>query len=57
MGFGNRVFYIYFFFWEYIYVFVYDYGLNRLNRNCYIFLENVDYDKKYSLLIMKCLIL
>lgn len=34
------------FFREYIYVLAYDHGLNRLNRNRYIFLENADYDKK-----------
>src|SRR5690606_25358565 len=32
-------------------------GLNRLNRNRSIFLENADYDKKYSSLIVKRLIL
>src|SRR5690606_1244132 len=35
----------------------YDHGLNRLNRNRSIFLENADYDKKYSSLIVKRLIL
>nr|QKK49242.1 maturase K [Schimpera arabica] len=45
------------FFREYIYVLAYDYGLNRLNRNRSIFLENPDYDKKYSSLIVKRLIL
>nr|YP_009540274.1 maturase K [Ricotia carnosula]AYQ22277.1 maturase K [Ricotia carnosula] len=42
------------FFREYIYVLAYDHGLNR---NCSIFLENADYDKKYSSLIVKRLIL
>nr|YP_009356508.1 maturase K [Tarenaya hassleriana]AIN75365.1 maturase K [Tarenaya hassleriana]AQV10696.1 maturase K [Tarenaya hassleriana] len=41
------------FFREYIYVLAYDHGLNRLNRNRSIFLENADYDKKYSSLIVK----
>nr|AIN75355.1 maturase K [Cleome breyeri] len=41
------------FFREYIYVLAYDHGLNRLNRNRSIFLENLDYDKKYSSLIVK----
>lgn len=41
------------FFHEYIYVLAYDHGLNRLNRNRSIFLENADYDKKYSSLIVK----
>nr|ACB15318.1 maturase K [Dactylaena pauciflora] len=36
------------FFREYIYVLAYDHGLNRS-----IFLENADYDKKYSSLIVK----
>ena len=45
------------FFREYIYVFAYDHGLNRLNRNRLIFLENADYDKKYSSLIVKRFIL
>nr|AEN85434.1 maturase K [Eruca pinnatifida] len=45
------------FFREYIYVLAYDHGLNRLNRNRPIFLENADYDKKYSSLIVKRLIL
>nr|AEN85442.1 maturase K [Erucastrum abyssinicum] len=45
------------FFREYIYVLAYDHGLNRLNRNGPIFLENADYDKKYSSLIVKRLIL
>nr|YP_009539926.1 maturase K [Biscutella lyrata]AYQ21929.1 maturase K [Biscutella lyrata] len=44
------------FFREYIYVLAYDHGLNRLNRNCSIFLENGDYHKKYSSLIVKRLI-
>nr|AEO71994.1 maturase K [Cleome violacea] len=41
------------FFREYIYVLAYDHGLNRLNRNRSIFLENADYHKKYSSLIVK----
>nr|ACB15315.1 maturase K [Cleomella longipes] len=41
------------FFREYISVLAYDHGLNRLNRNRSIFFENVDYDKKYSSLIVK----
>nr|YP_010044506.1 maturase K [Gynandropsis gynandra]QPF24537.1 maturase K [Gynandropsis gynandra] len=41
------------FFREYIYVLAYDHSLNRLNRNRSIFLENADYDKKYSSLIVK----
>nr|YP_009757302.1 maturase K [Capparis spinosa var. herbacea]QIM59120.1 maturase K [Capparis spinosa var. herbacea] len=41
------------FFREYIYVLAHDHGLNRLNRNGYIFLENAGYDKKYSSLIVK----
>nr|AYQ22702.1 maturase K [Ricotia isatoides] len=45
------------FFREYIYVLAYDHGLNRLKRNCSIFLEKADYDKKYSSLIVKRLIL
>nr|VDD22474.1 unnamed protein product [Brassica rapa] len=45
------------FFRDYIYVLAYDHGLNRLNRNRPIFLENADYDKKYSSLIVKRLIL
>nr|YP_009898215.1 maturase K [Litwinowia tenuissima]QKK45022.1 maturase K [Litwinowia tenuissima] len=45
------------FFREYIYVLAYDRGLNRLNRNRSVFLENADYDKKYSSLIVKRLIL
>ena len=45
------------FFREYIYVLAYDHGLNRLNRNRSIFFENADYDKKYSSLIVKRLIL
>nr|YP_001123012.1 maturase K [Aethionema grandiflorum]Q9GF39.2 RecName: Full=Maturase K; AltName: Full=Intron maturase [Aethionema grandiflorum]BAF49836.1 matK [Aethionema grandiflorum] len=45
------------FFRESIYVLAYDHGLNKLNRNRSIFLENADYDKKYSLLIVKRLIL
>nr|AIN75351.1 maturase K [Capsella bursa-pastoris] len=45
------------FFREYIYVLAYDHGLNRLNRNRSFFLENTDYDKKYSSLIVKRLIL
>nr|YP_009897198.1 maturase K [Hemilophia sessilifolia]QKK43831.1 maturase K [Hemilophia sessilifolia] len=45
------------FFREYIYVLAYDHGLNRLNRNRSIFLENMDYDKKYSSLIVKRFIL
>nr|QKM79278.1 maturase K [Clausia trichosepala] len=45
------------FFREYIYVLSYNHGLNRLNRNRSIFLENADYDKKYSSLIVKRLIL
>lgn len=57
MGLVNRVFYIHFFFRDYIYVLAYDHGLNRLNRNRPIFLENADYDKKYSSLIVKRLIL
>nr|YP_009890634.1 maturase K [Aurinia corymbosa]QKK37006.1 maturase K [Aurinia corymbosa] len=44
------------FFREYIYVLAYDHDLNRLNRNRSIFLENADYDKKYSSLIVKRLI-
>nr|YP_009897112.1 maturase K [Heliophila pusilla]QKK43745.1 maturase K [Heliophila pusilla] len=45
------------FFREYMYVLAYDHGLNRLNRNRSTFLENADYDKKYSSLIVKRLIL
>nr|YP_009899844.1 maturase K [Neotorularia torulosa]QKK46738.1 maturase K [Neotorularia torulosa] len=45
------------FFREYIYVLAYDHGLNRLNRNRSIFLENADYNKRYSSLIVKRLIL
>nr|AEN85446.1 maturase K [Erucastrum gallicum] len=45
------------FFREYIYVLAYDHGLNRLTRNRPIFLENADYDKKYSSLIVKRFIL
>ncbi|MBW1279361.1 hypothetical protein KYD79_26590, partial [Escherichia coli] len=45
------------FFREYIYVLAYDHGLNRLNQNRSIFLENADYDKKYSSLIVKRIIL
>nr|YP_009540529.1 maturase K [Ricotia isatoides]AYQ22532.1 maturase K [Ricotia isatoides] len=45
------------FFREYIYVLAYDHGLNRLKRNCSIFWEKADYDKKYSSLIVKRLIL
>ena len=56
MGLGNRVFYIHFFFRESIYVLAYDHGLNGLNRNRSIFVENADYDKKYSSLIVKRLI-
>nr|ACB15264.1 maturase K [Capparis callophylla] len=41
------------FFREYIYVLAHDHGLNRLNRNRSIFLENAGYDKKYSSLIVK----
>nr|YP_009353732.1 maturase K [Alyssum desertorum]AQZ25122.1 maturase K [Alyssum desertorum] len=44
------------FFRESIYVIAYDHGLNRLNRNRSILLENEDDDKKYSLLIVKRLI-
>lgn len=45
------------FFREYVYVLAYDHGLNSLNRNRSVFLENADYDKKYSSLIVKRLIL
>nr|AAS77372.1 maturase K [Gyrostemon tepperi] len=41
---------------EYIYVLAHDHGLNRLNRNRSIFLENADYDNKFSSLIVKRLI-
>nr|YP_009895040.1 maturase K [Draba incana]YP_009895213.1 maturase K [Draba oligosperma]YP_010896177.1 maturase K [Draba melanopus]QKK41499.1 maturase K [Draba incana]QKK41672.1 maturase K [Draba oligosperma]WJZ20168.1 maturase K [Draba melanopus] len=44
------------FFRESIYVLAYDHGLNGLNRNRSIFVENADYDKKYSSLIVKRLI-
>nr|YP_009895556.1 maturase K [Draba verna]QKK42015.1 maturase K [Draba verna] len=44
------------FFREYIYVLAYNHGLNKLNRHRSIFLENADYDKKYSSLIVKRLI-
>nr|YP_009689885.1 maturase K [Pentadiplandra brazzeana]QEG53908.1 maturase K [Pentadiplandra brazzeana] len=44
------------FFREYIYVLAHDHGLNRLNRNRSILLENAGYDKKSSSLIVKRLI-
>nr|YP_009827337.1 maturase K [Arabis scabra]QIV22498.1 maturase K [Arabis scabra]QIV22583.1 maturase K [Arabis scabra]QIV22668.1 maturase K [Arabis scabra]QIV22753.1 maturase K [Arabis scabra]QIV22838.1 maturase K [Arabis scabra] len=45
------------FFREYIYVLAYDHGLNGLKKNRSFFLENADYDKKYSSLIVKRIIL
>ena len=56
MGLGQQSFLYPLFFRESIYVLAYDHGLNGLNRNRSIFVENADYDKKYSSLIVKRLI-